>query len=439
MRSHALLDELQWRGLLYQHTEGVADLLATGQTSGYVGFDPTADSLHIGSLVPVMALVHLQRSGHRPVVLVGGGTGLIGDPSGKASERTLQTTEKVAENAAAIGRQLARFVDFDGARGAIMVDNAEWLTRLGAIEFMRDVGKHFTVNYMLQKESVSARMDAGISYTEFSYMLLQGYDFLELYRRHGVRLQMGGSDQWGNMTAGMELIRRVEGGSAHVITCPLVTTAAGTKFGKTEAGAVWLDPARTSAYEMYQYWINVDDRDVGKYLRYFTLLPREEIEALDRATAEQPEKREAQQTLARDVTRRVHGEAGLTAAERVTRFNFGGLDPRELGAAELEIIRRQAPYAEVSAESLAPTAHDGAPAATGEIDVVKLLVASTVADSNGAARRLLQQGGVSINKRKLSTDEKTVRAADVLLAGEYVIVGKGKREYALVRVLGAGL
>ena len=434
MRSHALLDELQWRGLLYQHTEGVADLLAAGQTSGYVGFDPTASSLHVGNLVPVMALVHLQRAGHRPVVLVGGGTGLIGDPSGKASERTLQTTAKVAENAAAIGRQLARFVDFDGPRGAIMVDNAEWLTRLGAIEFMRDVGKHFTVNYMLQKESVSARMDAGISYTEFSYMLLQGYDFLELYRRHGVRLQMGGSDQWGNMTAGMELIRRVEGGSAHVITCPLVTTAAGTKFGKTEAGAVWLDPEQTSPYELYQFWINADDRDVGRYLRFFSLLSREEVEALDRATAEHPEKREAQQALARDVTRRIHGDAGLAAAERVTRFNFGGLDPRELGPAEFDIIRRQAPYAEVSTDSVAPTAHDGAASTTGEIDVVKLLVASTVADSNGAARRLLQQGGVSINKRKLAADEKTLRASDVLLDGGYVIVGKGKREYALVRV-----
>lgn len=434
MRSHALLDELQWRGLLYQHTDGVADLLSSGQTSGYVGFDPTASSLHVGNLVPVMALVHLQRAGHRPVVLVGGGTGLIGDPSGKANERTLQTAETVAENAAAIGRQLARFVDFDGARGAIMVDNAEWLTRLGAIEFMRDVGKHFTVNYMLQKESVSARMDAGISYTEFSYMLLQGYDFLELYRRHGVRLQMGGSDQWGNMTAGMELIRRVEGGSAHVITCPLVTTAAGTKFGKTEAGAVWLDPEQTSPYELYQFWINADDRDVGRYLRFFSLLPREEIEALDRATAEHPEQREAQQALARDVTRRIHGDAGLAAAERVTKFNFGGLDPRELGPAEFEIIRRQAPYAEVSADALAPTAHDGAPAAGGEIDVVKLLVASTVADSNGAARRLLQQGGVSINKRKLAADEKTVRANDVLLGGGYMVVGKGKREYALIRV-----
>ena len=293
---------------------------------------------------------------------------------------------------------------------------------------------NFAPSAFVSSGTVSARMDAGISYTEFSYMLLQGYDFLELYRRHGVRLQMGGSDQWGNMTAGMELIRRVEGGSAHVITCPLVTTAAGTKFGKTEAGAVWLDPAQTSPYELYQFWINADDRDVGRYLRFFSLLSREEVEALDRATAEHPEQREAQQALARDVTRRIHGDAGLAAAERVTRFNFGGLDPRELGPAEFEIMRRQAPYAEVTADSLAPTSHDGAPATAGELDVVKLLVASAVADSNGAARRLLQQGGVSINKRKLGADEKTVRAGDVLLAGEYLIVGKGKRDYALVRV-----
>lgn len=431
MSSHPLLDELQWRGLLYQSTDGVADLLGEPGIAGYVGFDPTASSLHVGNLVPVMALVHLQRHGHRPVVLVGGGTGLIGDPSGKANERTLQTSDTVAANARAIGSQLERFVDFTGPNAALMADNAEWLTRLGAIEFMRDVGKHFTINYMLQKESVSARMDTGISYTEFSYMLLQAYDFLELYRRHGVRLQMGGSDQWGNMTAGMELIRRTTGADAHVITSPLVTTSAGTKFGKTEKGAVWLDPTLTTPYKFYQFWIQADDRDVGKYLRFFTLLPREEIEALDAATSASPEKREAQLALARDVTRRVHGDAGLLAAERVTQFNFGGLDPRELGDAEFEIMRREAPFAELSRDEALAT--DGA---GDQLDVVRLLVATGLADSNGAARRVLQQGGVSINKRKLSADERSVPLGDALLTGGHVIVGKGKRDYGVVRIGG---
>ena len=434
MSSHPLLDELQWRGLLYQSTEGVASLLGEPEVSGYVGFDPTASSLHVGNLVPVMALVHLQRAGHRPVVLVGGGTGLIGDPSGKANERTLQTADQVEANARAIGAQLERFVSFTGPNAALMADNAEWLTRLGAIEFMRDVGKHFTINYMLQKESVSARMDTGISYTEFSYMLLQAYDFLELNRRHGVRLQMGGSDQWGNLTAGMELIRRTTGGDAHVITSPLVTTSAGTKFGKSEKGAVWLDPTLTTPYKFYQFWIQSDDRDVGRYLRFFTLLSREEIEALDRATEAAPDKREAQLALARDVTRRVHGDAGLAAAERVTEFNFGGLDPRELGDAEFEIMRREAPFAELAREEALVVSDGGAP--SDQLDVIRLLVATGLADSNGAARRVLQQGGVSINKKKLSGDDRSVPIADALLTGGHVIVGKGKRDYGVVRITG---
>src|SRR5436853_799404 len=251
MTTHTLLDELRWRGLLYQHTDGVAALLQRGLVSGYVGFDPTASSLHVGHLVPIMALVHLQRSGHRPIALVGGGTGLIGDPSGKASERSLLSVEEVDENVRSIRAQIGRFIDFDesGARSkataAVLVDNAEWLRSLRTIEFMRDVGKHFTVNYMLQKESVKSRLDSGISFTEFGYMLMQAYDFLELHRRYGVLLQLGGSDQWGNITAGIELIRRTEGAEAEAATLPLVTTASGAKFGKTEAGAVWLDPERT--------------------------------------------------------------------------------------------------------------------------------------------------------------------------------------------------
>ena len=250
MPSHPLLDELQWRGLLYQHTEGLAEALHAGVVSGYVGFDPTAASLHVGNLIPIMGLVHLQRAGHRPVVLVGGGTGLIGDPSGRSTERPLTPVDEVEANARSIRNQLTRFVDFDGRHPALMRNNADWLTALGAIEFMRDVGKHFTVNYMLQKESVKTRLAAGISYTEFSYMLLQAFDFLELWRRDGVTLQLGGSDQWGNITAGIELIHRAEGTEAqgHALTLPLVTTAGGAKFGKSEAGAVWLDPGLTSPY-----------------------------------------------------------------------------------------------------------------------------------------------------------------------------------------------
>src|SRR3954462_2289938 len=287
--------------MVYQHTDGLADALATDEVSGYVGFDPTAPSLHIGSLVPVMGLAHLQRAGHRPVALVGGGTGMIGDPSGKTSERPLASIEEIESNSRAIANQLERFLDFSGAQAARMRDNAEWLRPLKAVDFMRDVGKHFTINYMLAKDSVQSRIEGGISFTEFSYMLLQAYDFLELNRRDGVTLQIGGSDQWGNITAGLELIRRVEGTTAHALTMPLVTTASGTKFGKTEAGAVWLDATRTSPYKFYQYWINVDDRDAGKFLRMFTLLSHDEIEALDRATSEHPEKREAQRALARDV------------------------------------------------------------------------------------------------------------------------------------------
>src|SRR3954468_7895502 len=283
MRSHALLDDLKWRGLLYQHTDEVGDVLNSGPVSGYIGFDPTAPSLHIGSLLVIMLLVRLQLHGHRPVALAGGGTGLIGDPSGKGSERPLADANIVAENTESIRRQLERFLDFSGSNAAKLVNNAEWLVELRAVDFMRDVGKHFTVNYMLQKDSVQGRMEAGISYTEFSYMLLQAYDFLELRRRHDVRLQMGGSDQWGNITAGIELVRRTLGLDAHAITSPLVTTAAGTKFGKTESGAVWLDASMTTPYKFYQFLVNVDDRDAGKYLRYLTLLDRPAIESLDAA------------------------------------------------------------------------------------------------------------------------------------------------------------
>jgi len=308
------------------------------------------------------------------------------------------------------------------------VDNGEWLRTLRTIEFMRDVGKHFTVNYMLQKESVKARLEAGISFTEFSYMLLQAYDFLELHRRYGAALQMGGSDQWGNITAGIELIRRTEGSEAHGVTLPLVTTSSGSKFGKSEAGAVWLDPERTSPYKFYQFWLNVDDRDASRYLRYFTLLGREEIEELDHATSEQPERREAQQALARDVTARLHGESALRAAIEVSGFLFGGLEPRELSAAALTALSAEAPFAELRESDVRHAQGHG-------LDVLKLLVAAGLAPSNGAARRLLEQGGISVNKKKLGPQERVLAGSAVMLTGGYIVLGKGKREYAVVRVI----
>ena len=431
MRPHALLEELSWRRLVHQHTDGLDAALSDGVVTGYCGFDPSASSLHVGSLVPVMGLVHLQRHGHRPIALVGGGTGLIGDPAGKSQERQLLAPDVVERNAQGIREQLERFLDFDGPRGAAMRNNAEWLTQLRAVDFMRDVGKHFTVNYMLQKESVKGRMEAGISYTEFSYMLLQAYDFLELHRRDGATLQVGGSDQWGNVTAGIELIRRTTGATANALTFPLITTAAGTKFGKTEAGAVWLDPARTSPYQFYQFWLNADDRDIGHYLRFFTLLSREEIERLERAAAEQPERREAQRTLARAVTQRVHGDDGQRAAEEVSAFMFGEAEPRELSPSALEILQAEAPFAELRFADVAGPDENGA----AQIDVLKLATGAKIAASISAARRLLEQGGLSINKRRLAPTERYVPLDDTLIRGEYVVVGKGRREYAMVRIV----
>ena len=428
MTTNGVLEELGWRGLVYQHTDGVPAALAGEPVSAYIGFDPTGSSLHVGSLVPIMVLVHLQRFGHRPIALVGGGTGMIGDPSGKSTERQLLTAEQVAINAGGIRSQLERFLSFEGANAARMRDNGVWLNSLHLVDFLRDVGKHFTVNYMLQKESVRSRMDAGISYTEFSYMLLQAYDFLELRRRDGVTLQLGGSDQWGNITAGIELIRRVDGADAHALTMPLVTTSSGAKFGKTEAGAVWLDANRTSPYAFYQFWLSTEDADVGRYLRYYTLLSRDEIEALDASTAAAPEQRAAQQALARDVTCRVHGEQALVAAEQVSGFFFGGLEATALNEVAFDILRAEAPFAEVTRDALASETYPE------RFDALKLLTTSGLAASNGAAKRLLEQGGVSVNKRKLAGSDRHVPASDVLLRGGHVVVGKGKRDYALLRV-----
>lgn len=424
MPSHPLLEELRWRGLLAQQTDGLSDALSHGMISGYVGFDPSAPSLHVGNLVPVMGLVHLQRHGHRPVFLAGGGTGMIGDPSGKSMERPLLSADEIAANTQKIRGQLERFVDTSGRNGALMRDNAEWLAPLKAIEFMRDVGKHFTVNYMTQKESVRSRLESGLSYTEFSYMLLQAYDYLQLHKREGVTLQMGGSDQWGNITAGIELIRRAEGAEAHALTFPLLTTAAGTKFGKTESGAVWLDPERTSPYRFYQFWINTDDRDVGQMLRFFTLMDRKEIEALEKATREHPESREAQRRLAREVTERVHGGAALKAAEEVSQLLFGKGDPRALSRDALQLLEREIPTFELNDGKSFDT-QDVINAVSGE--------GEALFKSRSEARRALEQGGVYLNGERLGVERAPVDK-NQYLHGKYLLVRKGARSYGLVRV-----
>jgi tyrosyl-tRNA synthetase len=410
-----LLDELAWRGLLSQHSEGLPAALEKGGVSAYAGFDPTASSLHVGNLIPVMGLMHLQRAGNKPFIVVGGGTGLIGDPSGKTVERQLHSAETVDQNVRGIRSQLEKFLDFSGSNAAEMRNNAEWLTKLGAIDFMRDVGKHFTVNYMMAKDSVNARMEAGISYTEFSYMLLQAYDFRELYRRDGVTLQCGGSDQWGNITAGLELIRRTDGGEAHALTFPLVTNSSGTKFGKTESGSVWLDSERTSPYQFYQFWINVDDRDVVRYLKFFTLLSRDEIESLDREVSDRPQERAAQRALAREVTTRVHGSSAAQIAEEVSRLLFAKGDPQSLSADALAALSREFPFAEV--DSVA--------------NAVDALVSLGLAPSKGAARRLVDQGGVSVNGGRVTSPTDAVGNP---LLGSYYLIRKGSKDYGLLKV-----
>ena len=423
----APLPELAWRELLFQHTEGLPAAFAAGQVTGYCGFDPTASSLHVGNLVPVMGLVHLQRAGHRPIALVGGGTGMIGDPSGRSSERTLQTLETIAENARAIQAQLAKFLDFEGPHAAQLLNNADWLAPLSLLDFLRDTGKHFSINYMLAKDSVKSRLESGLSFTEFSYMLLQAHDFLALYRREGVTLQIGGSDQWGNITAGLELIRRTVGGDAHALTFPLITNADGSKFGKsTGGGSVWLDPARTSPYKFYQFWIGADDRDVSRYLRFFTLLDRATIEALDEAVRTAPEQRAAQRALAADVTTRVHGAEAARVAQEVSALLFEKADPHALSEGALAALRLEIPFATYAAAADGPALSDG-------IDVYECLTALGVAASRGAAKRLLEQGGVSINGTKLSAADRLI-GTDRLLRGRHLLVKKGAREFGLVQV-----
>ncbi|WP_412060183.1 tyrosine--tRNA ligase [Rubrivirga sp. IMCC45206] len=418
-----LLDDLRWRGLLKDQTPDLDDHLAQGPRVAYCGFDPTADSLHVGSLVPIMGLARLQRHGHTPIALVGGGTGLIGDPSFKKDERGLLTREQVDANVAGIRRQLERFLDFEGDRAARMANNADWLTAIPLTDFLRDVGKHFTIGYMTAKESVRSRVEAGLSFTEFSYMLLQAYDFLHLYREQGVTVQLGGSDQWGNITAGTELIRRSAGGQGHGFVMPLVSNAAGTKFGKTEAGTVWLDPERTSPYRFYQFWLGTDDRDVVDYLKYFTWLSREEIEALEQETADRPGARGAQRALAQAVTTIVHGPEATDAAERAGRALFGG-DLSALSSKELDEVFDEAPSVEMSADRFDG---DGAP-------VIDLLVDAGLASSRGEAKRAITGGGVRVGDRKVDALDEAVTRADAV-DGSVVVLRKGKKSVALARLV----
>jgi tyrosyl-tRNA synthetase len=408
----AFLDELTWRGLVENHTPGFKERLAKGPITGYVGFDPTARSLQVGNLIPVMLLAHLQRAGGKPLVVVGGGTGMIGDPSGRSDERPLLDEDTIRENTERQRSQLERFLDFGaGATNAELVDNLAWLSPLNLLAFLRDTGKHFTLSYMLQKESVKSRLEEGISYTEFSYMLLQAYDFLHLYREKRCELQLGGSDQWGNITAGRELIRRVDGGEAHGLTAPLLTTPSGGKFGKSEEGAVWLDPELTTPYRFYQFWVNADDRDVQTYFRALSFRARDEIADLMEQHAGNTGARIPHKALATEVTERVHGEQAAASATGASQVMFGELDPREADAGTWEMLVNELPSGEI--------------ALTGDVSAVDLVASSTIAKSKGEARRLLQQGGISVNGEPLAL-EGTV-GPDRLLAGRYLWLRRGKK------------
>jgi tyrosyl-tRNA synthetase len=418
-----LIDELTPRGLIAEVTPGLAERLAQGPITGYVGFDPTADSLHVGHLLPVMALAWLQRSGGTPIMVVGGGTGMVGDPSGKRSERPVLTVQEIDRNVACVRAQLEKFLRFDGPGAALVRNNADWLRPLGLMEFLRDVGKHFTVNYMLGKDSVKNRMEAGISFTEFSYMLVQSYDFWHLWRTDRCELQMGGSDQWGNITAGAELISRKEGKGVHGLVVPLLTTASGAKFGKTEAGAVWLDPARTSPYKFFQFWLNTDDRDVERVLKFFSFTPVAELDALLARHAADPGQRLAQRALAAEMTARVHGEATVNGVVAASRLLFGGTGLDGAGAEVFEVLRQEIPTASLPRAGLAGLA------------VTEALVTAGLATSKGDARRGIQGKGFSLNGQPIADPERKLGEGD-LLAGRYLLLQKGKRNYALLVVAG---
>lgn len=423
-----LFEELTWRELVYDATEGLSELLGTQSITAYAGFDPTADSLHVGHLLPLMGLARLQRFGHTPIAIVGGGTGMIGDPSGKSQERNLLSAAQIDANVAAIRVQLERFLDFERpGNAARIVNNADWLGTVDLLTFLRDAGKHFTVNYMLQKESVNRRLESeeGISFTEFSYLLLQAYDFLQLFDRYGCTVQLGGSDQWGNITAGIDLIRKLRAKKSHGLVMPLVTTASGVKFGKTEKGAVWLDPRRTSPFAFFQFWLNTDDRDVLRYLKSFTFLDRARIAELSATVEASPEKREAQRVLAREVTALVHGVEQVARAEHASQLLFGE-DITQLSADDVLAVFADVPATEIPDAQFA-----------GEgLAVVELLVTARVVPSKSEARRMVQAGGVYVNNRRISDIQARFTAASAI-DGRVLVLRKGARQNHVVKIVTA--
>jgi tyrosyl-tRNA synthetase len=419
----AVLDDLEWRRMIADHTdlEALRAAMAAGPMTYYGGFDPTAPSLHFGNLVLLVTMRRLQLAGHRPIGLVGGATGMVGDPSGRSSERTLNDPEVIAGWVEHIRSQVERYLDFGGSNGAVIVNNLEWTGRMSAIDWLRDVGKHFSVSRMLAKESVSARLEAGgISYTEFSYQVMQAVDFLELYRRHGCTLQLGGSDQWGNLTAGVDLIRRVEGATVHAMATPLITRPDGEKFGKSTGSTLWLDPALTSPFAFYQWFLNVDDSVVGTYLRVFSFRTHEEIAALEAAVTARAEMREAQRALAEEVTALVHGPEAAAGAAGASRALFGQGDLAALDAATLEAAFADLPRAAVASGNGMPS-------------VLDLLVASGLSESRGQARRTLSEGGAYVNNARV-TDPAAVPDPADLLAGRWLLLRRGKRNLAVAEV-----
>jgi tyrosyl-tRNA synthetase len=419
------LVELRWRGFLEAITSDDLDAhLSEARRTIYVGFDPTASSLHLGSLIPVMALAHAQRCGHRPLAIVGGGTGLIGDPSGKTTERSLLSKEEADLNAQAIRKQLSKFFDLSSDETGLLVNNAEWLVPLPLVDFLRDYGKHFSVNEMMKRDSVRMRLEErehGISYTEFTYMLLQAYDFLHVSQHYGCTIQAGGSDQWGNIVSGIELIRRVTGQRAFGITTPLLTTSSGKKFGKTEEGAVWLDPERTSPYQMYQYWLQTADADVVRYLKLFTFLDQETIAELAREVEAQPEKREAQRVLAAECTGIVHGSDAVSAVEAASRILFS--ESREIPTAgTVDTLFRLAPSISIERTRL-----------EGGIALIDMLVGTGLVDSRAAARRLIEQGGVYLYNERQTSVQKMLYTQDVKWPGDTILLRAGKKNFHLVR------
>jgi len=423
--SNPLLEDLEWRGLIAQSTDRkeLEQALAKPM-SLYLGFDPTAPSLHVGNLVVLLVLRRFQLAGHRPIPLVGGATGLVGDPSGRSEERSLNDEQVVAEWVSKIKKQLEKIIDFsDKKTGAVMANNLDWTKPVSALEFLRDIGKHFSVNQMLAKDSVANRLaTAGISYTEFSYQVLQAFDFLELYRRHECKLQIGGSDQWGNIVAGLDLIRKVEGGAAHALTVPLLAKADGSKFGKTAGGSIWLDPQMTSAYEFFQYWLNSDDADMPKLLKVFSMKSRAEIERLIETVKTNPGAREAHRELARELTTMIHGEQMAQKVELAAKALFGHSDISELDLATLDSALAQLPRTQIAKGQPLPT-------------WVDLLAATGVVDSKSAARRIVKEGGAYLNNQKVENEDFTPSKAD-LLHGKYLLLRKGKRDLAAVEVLG---